>query len=102
MSWSLTVLRFMSVLRLHTGNTPLGPRRLSTTREACVNLCWTRASGHKFFRAQSVCWGVCRVGVVAAGTSELSLCRYISQTSRCLAGIVPSCSGVWTSPAQWP
>lgn len=37
---------------------------------------------------------------MAPGTSELSLHGYVSQTSGCLAGLVPSCSGVgWTSLA---
>lgn len=34
MNWVLIVLRFMSILRLLTRNTLLGPKRLSTTCEA--------------------------------------------------------------------
>lgn len=34
MNWILIVLGFMSVLRLYTRNTPLGPKRLSTMCEA--------------------------------------------------------------------
>lgn len=66
---------------------------------ACINLCWKHAFGHKFFRAWTVCRCACRTRVMAAGTSELSLHSYVSQASGCLAGLVPSRSGVgWTSP----
>lgn len=34
MNWILIVLRFMSILRLYTRNTLLGPKRLSTMCEA--------------------------------------------------------------------